>query len=41
MDDDNLFDEPSADSADWLSWLVLALLWAGIGIALHVVLSRA
>jgi hypothetical protein len=41
MDEQNFFDEPSDGESKWLGWFAMALLWAGIGIALHIILGRA
>lgn len=40
MEHDENFRDGEPWLNDWLSWLVAALLWAGVGIALHVVLGR-
>jgi hypothetical protein len=37
MEDDDLIE----GKGGWLGWVVAALLWAAVGIALHVVLGRA
>ena len=40
MDEHDIFEDPVDSDSNWLNWLVLAILWAGIGIALHIILSR-
>jgi hypothetical protein len=35
MEDDDIIEDKG-----WASWIVAALIWAGVAIALHIVLGR-